>query len=63
MRPVIGIETDVEFSQSNGRPYSKCYLAYAERVWNAGGEPRLLAPIEDPAWVSHLADTLDHEAT
>ena len=42
MRPVIGIETDVEFSQSNGRPYSKCYLAYAERVWNAGGEPRLL---------------------
>ena len=59
MRPVIGIEVDIEESSSNRRLYTKCYQTYIDAIWRAGGMPRLIAPIEELEYLSVVIAEID----
>lgn len=59
MRPVIGIEVDLERSEANGRLFAKCYQTYFEAIWRAGGRPQIIAPILEDAYIEELVPGLN----
>jgi putative glutamine amidotransferase len=58
MRPVIGIEADVDVNPQ-GRRFARVYEAYYEAAWTAGGNPVLLPPLEGPAHIERALEVAD----
>lgn len=59
MKALIGITVDIEVAPKNGRLFSKCYQTYIDSVFRAGGIPYLIAPVNDPDYIAHVADQID----